>query len=148
VLKSPVGTELNLHAGVGLVSGLDLGVRYSLPLPDSGLPQLLGADLEVELLHDSRQSPAISLTLGGHVTDWNRYWLDGTLMISKLFRRFEPYAALDCDFSLPQYGFYGAVRLVGGVAIHVSHVTEVIFEGGWGVLNTPSHVSLGLNFYI
>ncbi len=148
VLQNPVGVELNFHGGMGLVSGLDLGVTYRLPLPNSNLPQSLGLDLEVELVNDTHLSPALSLTLGGHATDWNRYWLDGTLMISKVFRRLEPFAALDCDVSLPPYDVYAAMRLIGGLSIRLSRVTEVIVEGGWGVRNSPSHVSFGLNFYI
>jgi len=140
--------QLNLHGGLGLSRGVDLGIRYGLPLMDSPLSQYLGLDVEVELLHDRVGSPALSFSTGVHVEDWTWYVLDATLMASKVVGRFEPYGALDLDLTLPPGAILDRWRMVGGLNFHVSRVTELMFEIGFGLRDASSYLSAGINFYL
>lgn len=147
-LLSPPQSVLNLHAGAGIAEGLDLEIKFGLPLPGSGQPYQLGGDLEFQLLPDTDASPAISVSVGAHAENWNAFELDGTIMISKVIRRVEPYLALDMDVTLPPYPVVPFVRLVGGLNVHLARVTELILELGIGLPGNSSYLSAGLNFYI
>lgn len=147
-LYSPAQPVLNLHGGVGILPGLDGSLKLALPLPGSWIPYELAGDLEFELLNDTAASPAISVSIGAHVENWSAYELDTTLMISKVIRRVEPYLALDVDISLPPYEIKPHMRLVGGLNVHLSRVTELMLELGLGLPGEASFLSAGLNFYI
>jgi len=148
MLVQPPAYQLNLHGGLGLAQAIDLGILYELPLTGAYAPASLGVDVEVGILSDSAASPALSFALGAHVDDWNWYYLDGTLMLSKVFHRFEPFVALDVDLSLPPAEVVPRFRLVGGLDFHLSRVTELIIELGIGLRGNTSYLSAGFNFYI
>lgn len=147
-LFSPPQGVLNLHGGVGFVEGLDGALRLTLPLPGSYMPYELGGNLEFQALADTSSSPAISVSIGAHSVNWQYFELDGTLMVSKVLRRVEPYLALDLDLSLPPNQVLPYMRIVPGLNVHLSRISEIMLELGLGLPGQSSYLSAGLNFYI
>ncbi len=147
-LASPPAYQFSIHGGVGVTRGFDLHARYSFPVRSPYVPSVFALDGEVLLLPDRDFSPALSATIGLHTENWSRYALDGTLMVSKVFRRFEPYLALDADVYLPPNQVQALWKAVGGFAFRVSQPTELLLELGTGLNYQQSWLSFGINFYI
>jgi hypothetical protein len=138
---------LFLHGGVGLGGGVDLGIQYGIPFGNYGGDRYFGAAAEFSLLRDSKQSPALSLEVGAHALNRTSYFLDSTLMISKVVRKAEPYLALDANISLPPATLKPEWRAVGGIGYRLTHVTELMLELGLGLDHYSSYLSAGLNLY-
>lgn len=140
--------KLNLHGAAGLTPGMDLGVTWGLPLPGSGLTGTLGADVEFEVLRTDGVAPSLSVSVGAHAEGTSRFWLDGTLLLSKKIRRVEPYVGLDCDLSLPPATIQPWLRGILGLDIRLAKVTSLLLELGLGFPSVPSYLSFGLSFYL
>lgn len=155
-LSNPPTSILNLHGGAGLAQGIDLRLKLGLPLPGSYAPAEFGGDVEFLLLPDGPGSPALSLAVGAHSEAWRAFELDFCFLVSKVLRRVEPYGGIDADLSLPPYeAVKPYLRLVGGLNIHLAHVSELMLEIAFpfpGTSGYPvedgAYLSAGLNFYL
>ena len=139
---------LNLHGSGGIAPGMDLGITWGLPLPGSGVPGTFGADLELGVLKTDGVSPSLSVSFGAHAQNFSTFFIDGTVLLSKRFRKLEPYVGLDCDLSLPPNAVQPWLRGVIGMDVRLARVTELLLEVGLGFPSVPSYLSFGLNFYI
>ncbi len=144
--------DVNLFYGVGVVRGVDFQLRAGFPLAGQWNGPCLGGDVEVGLLSDGRVRPAVSLTVGGHVVGWQYGGLDGTLMVSKVLGRMEPYVALDTDVDVVGGAGVAKVMMVGGVDVHLARRAEMLVEVGRRTSRVSGdvggYVSVGFNFYL
>ncbi|MBN2818703.1 MAG: hypothetical protein JXP36_07030 [Bacteroidales bacterium] len=125
-----------LLGGVGITSGVDLGVKIGTLNSNT----YIGADVEFEM------GKRFSISAGAH--SWGNFGLDGTALFTvpikssvKLFTGLDLDINLDDDISIPLW-----VPL--GLEIGMSNRMAFIFESEICLTNVGSHwIGGGLNFY-
>jgi len=131
---------LFLHGGVGIRSGIDLGIRYGILDGED----YFGADLEWRLLSGK---PSISLTTGAH----NYYdpGLDLALNLSfPIVSNIQLYTGLDMDINFGANDTYTWLWLPVGVEIPIKSKMAFMFEAEIPISdNTRSIFGGGLAFY-
>lgn len=138
--------DLFLHGGFGMTRATDFQMRLGVPLYPGGGPLYLGADVQINLLHDGAGAPGISLTTGAHARGSSSFGLDGTLIVSNRFGKLEPFAAFDFDGEFRGNTIDPEMHLVGGMMVCIAKPTDILFELGLGLDGAPTYVSMGARF--
>jgi len=142
---SPSQFMLFIHGGLGLTRRVDLDLKIGL-----GTDTMFGADLEFSLIRDTRTTPGLSFTVGGHGS--SNFGLDTTLLLSNNFRTFNLFGALDADIEFIDTGNETEILVPLyfdiGVAIPMARQMEFLLEGNIALTTTAaSSLSGGVVFY-
>jgi hypothetical protein len=141
-LFSPSAFLFNLLGGVGLTRQLELNLHLGFGSYDT---TYFGGRMDFALLQESNSAPAITFEAGVHST--SHLGVSALLGISKYFRTFGLYTALDSNFEFLDNRVAVPFDWDIGLSVPVTSQIDLYLEGDIGLgWDSPDAMVMGVNF--